>query len=144
MTDDIGPYTSQAEVVSVLIADNDAGALSVVADTADVGGDLSGDGAAAMAIYWGLTDGGTNEEQWANMTPAGMAADEQFGVYVSGLSPGQTYYYRASGFVSGQRGWASDAATFVTDTYEEWQSKKLRISLSGYVPPGETETPSCG
>ncbi|MGJ8696892.1 MAG: lamin tail domain-containing protein [Verrucomicrobiaceae bacterium] len=94
-------------------------ATSVTSNGGIANGNLvdNGDGAdeAAITVYWGTSDGGTDAGLWANSAGGGTRTSPGvFAVSLSGLVPNTTYHYRA--FASNSEGdaWASASESFTT------------------------------
>jgi len=95
------------------------GAATDVTDgTAVLNGTLSMGDYATVSVYWGTTDGGTDRSQWEATNVLGFAAeDEPFAVALTGLTGGQTYYYRCYATNDSNLGedWADATTNFTTD-----------------------------
>jgi len=67
-------------------------------------------------VHWGLSDGGSNSGAWAASVKVGSCANSSTNVYyaVTGLNPGQTYYYTFSASNAATNVWASPSWTFRT------------------------------
>jgi hypothetical protein len=68
-----------------------------------------------VAVHWGTTDGGSNAGAWATSTTVGSwanVASTNISYLVSGLAPGQTYYYTFSASNAGTNVWAEPSWQF--------------------------------
>ena len=88
-------------------------------DTATANGNLISNGAgadpAALTVYWGLTDGGSDTLAWENSIAAGTADKPgTFGAAISGLESSTLYYYRVFATNSVDSDWATSATTIKT------------------------------
>ena len=94
---------------------NAQGATNVTYSGASLNGSLLSTGSAPTTayVYWGPTDGGTNQTSWSNSTSFGVcAAGQALSTNVT-LSPPGTYYYRfyaTNG--AGEDAWAVSSASF--------------------------------
>lgn len=84
---------------AVPVVTSDAGATSVMANTAILRGSLTWDGGlpTSVTVYGGLSDNGmplTPPGGWTLTGPAGETPVGAFSLGVTGLSPNTTYYYR--------------------------------------------------
>ncbi len=76
---------------------------------------LDGDVPAAVTLYWGTSDGGTNAAVWAHTNLLGeVAALGPVSASLSGLTPGTVYYYRFFGTNVQGGAWAPDTVRFET------------------------------
>lgn len=95
------------------VLDTGIGAIPVGARTATLHGSLTAGLTADVSVYWGLTDGGTNPENWGNTNSLGLCYQGSLFALVSGLDPATSYVYRYCGTNIYGQGW-SDASTFTT------------------------------
>ena len=61
---------------------------------------------AAISVYWGTCDGGTDPEQWDHCEVLGASPVGLFSTAVSGLSSNTVYFYRCAGSNSMGHTWA--------------------------------------
>jgi len=101
--------------VGPLGVDNDGGATNLSVGVAQMRGTLT-NGPANVTIYWGTTDGGNTNENWANTNQLGTTSTGSFSNTVSNLYYGVTYYYRcyASNAFDNNTAWAPAATNFTT------------------------------
>jgi len=92
-------------------------ATDVADGTATLNGTLTMGDDATVAVYWGTSDGGTNNSLWEATNVVGYAAeDEPLSVVLTDLTGGQTYYYRWYATNSSNLGedWAGTTTNFTT------------------------------
>ena len=67
-------------------------------------------------VYYGLTDGGTTAGSWSNSVTLGtaLATGATVNGQITGLTPGNTYFFRAKGTNFAGDSWAPAAGSFVT------------------------------
>lgn len=84
-------------------------------DKAILRGQLTYDGQTncLMQFFWGTTDGVTNKVSWATNETLGPIRAGVAEALVTGLTPGQTYYYRACASNWYDEVWASTSTAFV-------------------------------
>ena len=78
----------------------------------------SGNDVPSVVLYWGLTDGGTTPAAWSNTVPLGTSSST-FSRVLTGLTPGNSYYFRAYASNSAGGTWAASTEIFaalVTET----------------------------
>jgi len=92
-----------------------APATNVGPSSAVLGGTIltTGGRAPVAKIYYGTTDGGTVEGNWAGVLDLGQESGAFSGT-VTGLQSGALYYFRAAGTNLGGTGWAAASGTFTT------------------------------
>jgi len=94
-------------------------ATAVLESSATLNGELQdGDLPAAVTLYWGTVDGGTNAAAWAHTNLFGEVSD--FGLLstnLTGLSAESRYYYRYFGSNTQGGSWSPDTMSFVTWRY---------------------------
>ena len=120
----------------VLCVNNASGATNVTTTSAWLNGILvatSNGEPAEVRVYWGLTEGGTNWENWAktNSFRSSIAEGQTLTTNVD-VMPNTTYYYRFYATNEGGEGWASSSASFFTPSAPE-----LNTGL-GAIPVGAT------
>ncbi|MEE9464947.1 MAG: PQQ-binding-like beta-propeller repeat protein, partial [Candidatus Neomarinimicrobiota bacterium] len=119
---------------SVPVITNDGGASNIMADSADLNGNLISTGRSAYAqasVFWGATDGGTVPVDWDHIYDFGMQTAGPLSIHVTGLSAG-TNYYRF--YVENDYGqsWAGSSQRFATpDDLSQW-TYKMKIQFKGY------------
>jgi hypothetical protein len=92
-----------------------AGAGNVQQATADMIGNLTtGSAPVTVICYWGPSDGGAAPGAWANTNSLGMPALGYITNSVTGLTPGQPYYFRYYATNSAADCWATPAVVFTT------------------------------
>jgi len=91
-------------------------ATNVTSTTALLSGWLfsSGESAAEVYVYWGLTDGGTNASDWAHSRSLGTQTSGAISTGVSGLDANSLYYYRHQAINAGGTAWSPGAVSFST------------------------------
>ncbi len=100
------------------------GVESVGAFSARVAGSVTDAGGEAptIRIFYGLTDGGSDEGSWGNSLLVGERTDS-FAATISGLRPETKYHYRATAENSAGRAWSAGTRSFTTT-----DSPTLRIN----------------
>ncbi len=91
-------------------------ASGVTTSSATQNGNLlvAGSGTAAVTIYWGATDQGTNAAAWPNSISLGSLASGAFSTNLTGLNAGQLYAYRCFATNSSGASWAAQSQNFTT------------------------------
>jgi hypothetical protein len=94
-------------------------ASDVGLDLATLNGELLNNGAGAdqsdITIYWGTTDGGTDDAAWQNsVSAASLTTPGTFSANLTGLTQNTLYYYRAQAANSEGEDWAPSSETFST------------------------------
>lgn len=92
-------------------------AAGITATTAQTGVNLQSTGfaPAALKLYYGPADGGTNPAAWASFSDLGTQTTAgSYPATLSGLAPGTVYYYRAFGQNSAGGTWAGSTLSFST------------------------------
>lgn len=109
---DIGAY--EATVAAPSVTNTPATAIS--GSTAVLNGELLSDGYAAtlVVLYWGMVDGGTNADLWANTNVLGFLAVGAFSTNVTGLTANTTYRYRCRASNELTSTWAASSTEFST------------------------------
>ena len=93
--------------------DNGSGATNLTSGVAQLRGTLA-NGPADVRIFWGATDGGTNQANWANLNLLTGVASGAFSSNVSNLLYGLTCYYRCCASNQWGTGWAIATSNFTT------------------------------
>ncbi len=96
--------------VGVPFVDNGAGA-TVAASSATLRGNLTDGIRADISIYWGPTDGGTNQGAWANVEELSTQPEGDFSVDVT-VYAGFTNYYRCYASNAVGDAWSPSSTTF--------------------------------
>ena len=93
-------------------------ASNVTLAAATLNGTLVSTGTAptTVSVYWGLADGGTNAQAWANTNAFGQVAAGALYTNVTGLPPMTRYYYRYYATNSIGESWGTSGTTFRTAT----------------------------
>lgn len=88
-------------------------ATAVSKTSATLNGELlDGDLPVSVTLYWGAADGGDNPAAWAHTNIVGaVSVHGMIGVPVTGLTPGQTLYYRFKSENSHGTVWTDTAGT---------------------------------
>ena len=90
---------------------------SVDSSSATVQGQLTGLNNGDAAIYWGLTDGGTNAANWGHTNSfPGQVPNVPFSVGLSSLTTFTNYYYRCYATNAYGAAWASATTNFFTQS----------------------------
>ena len=91
-------------------------ATDVTTTTVTLGGEVTdvGDGAPAITIFWGTSDGGVNPVSWQNSVNLAGTHSGMFSAGVTGLSPGTTYYFTARATNSAGESWSLAGGEFET------------------------------
>jgi len=99
---------------------DNTGATNITSTSARLNGIVTGTEGEnpAVYVYWGDNDGGTTAGNWDHLIPLGTMGEVVFYTDISGLSDGQTYYYRCYVEDSSKGVWASSTESFeaVTST----------------------------
>ena len=102
--------------------------------TADLESTLSDNGNAATSLvfYWGDNDGGTNPSSWDSNFTVSNAQEGTLRKSLSGLTSGNTYYFRS--FASNWKGnvWASTTRSFTTVTSTTRDTPVRNSDLKGW------------
>jgi len=104
------------QAASLPSVDNGGGASSVTLTAALLSGTLTGGNPAPnIWIYWGTTNGGTNQGSW-NLPPIsiGQPGMTDFSSYRETLTPNQTYWYRSYATNETGEAWAPTSTNFTT------------------------------
>jgi hypothetical protein len=97
---------------------NSTGASNITSTSARLNGEVTSTGNEnpAVTIYYGTTDGGNTQGNWASHLDLGTKGQETFYADVSNLTPNTPYYYRSYASNSAGFGWANTSAQFTTPT----------------------------
>ena len=95
---------------------NSNGASAVMTSSARLNGEVTSTGVQnpTVHIYWGTTDGATNQASWQHDENLGTKGVGTFYRDISSLAWGTTYYYRCFASNSAGSSWASSTARFST------------------------------
>ena len=75
----------------------------------------SGADPAALTIYWGTSDGGTDSGSWNSSVSGGtQTSPGPFSASLTSLAPASTYFYRSFASNSAGTDWAPETITFTT------------------------------
>ncbi|HKW30683.1 MAG TPA: DUF2341 domain-containing protein, partial [Verrucomicrobiae bacterium] len=140
------PLLNQPLPAPVNLAVTNGGAI-VASNTVSLAGTLAqgvyGDSEAAMYVYYGRQDGGTNPAAWEGGRFVGINTNfnpRTFSVTLNNLAPQTNYFYRFYAANSLTSAWASASASFTTETITPSDfGSRMKISFSGY-DRGETLT----
>ncbi|MCE9616069.1 MAG: lamin tail domain-containing protein [Lentisphaerae bacterium] len=135
LTDAAGTWTSRTVEVTALAVSN-VQVEAVTDGQAIFDGQLSGDAAAEVRVYWGRVDGGTQPTAWESSALVGSVSNAGFSLRAGNLQQDLEYHVRASARVGASLGWAPQSVAFTTPGYGSW-SNTARIRFDGYV---EAET----
>jgi hypothetical protein len=91
-------------------------ATDVTTTTVTLGGEVTdvGDGAPAITIFWGTSDGGVNPVSWDDSVNLAGTHSGMFSAGVTGLSPGTTYHFTARATNSAGESWSLAGGEFET------------------------------
>lgn len=127
-----------AALASVTVANGGLVALSSnsAALTGTVSPNVYGDDAAAVRIFWGLQDGGTNRAAWTNSMTLGLATNfnaTSFTAPLTNLCPATNYFFRFYATNSAGEFWATNSSTFSTVVLDpDAFGSRLKLSFPGY------------
>ena len=124
-------------------------ASDVTVNSATVSGDLlnDGDSATTVTLYWGASDGGTNDSAWAQSTVVGTGSEGLYTENLTGLTPNTTYFIRHT--ASNEFGLTWSPATFsfttgdptpaveslaATNVFVDHATANAQLSEDGGVP----------
>jgi formylglycine-generating enzyme required for sulfatase activity len=107
----VQPQTNGLPTIS-----NGSGASDVTMVSATFNGNLlsTGTSATVVSLYWGASDAGATTIGWDHVVNFGQCAQGPLSTNVTGLTPGNTYYYRFYATNSIGSIWGSPAAQFKT------------------------------
>jgi hypothetical protein len=100
---------------------NASGAINITAISARLNGEITSTGGedSTVHIYWGNNDGVTNPANWDTDINLGVRGAGAFYTDISGLTSGQTYYYRCVASNSAGSDWADSTSSFVAQNHVE-------------------------
>ncbi|RME93492.1 MAG: hypothetical protein D6766_08115, partial [Verrucomicrobia bacterium] len=134
LEDEAGAHDSPAVPVMVaarLLVEN-LGATAVGDVNATLQGRFEGDGPAAVTVFWGETDGGTDPAGWENRVELGELEPGSFAFTTASLRPGRTWFYRCRASRDGRDFWAGTSASFTTLANHDAWRYRMRIRFPGY------------
>lgn len=134
-TDDAGTTASREVLVILSTVNNAEGASDIAAASAALNGSLSYNGRGDATVYWGLTDGHADTNDWENATSLETQTGH-FSTTVEGLRASAVYYYRC--YVTNAYGhyWADSTASFVSAP----ANVSLDLSVATFSENGGTAT----
>jgi hypothetical protein len=107
-------FTTLTVVPTVNNAD---GASNITENAATLNGNLSLQfGTAAITVYWGEEDGGTNKASWDNPGSLGARSQGAFSTNITGLTVDTLYYYRTYASNTYGDAWASETSLWMAQT----------------------------
>ncbi|MDD5522887.1 MAG: DUF2341 domain-containing protein [Kiritimatiellae bacterium] len=124
------------ESTTLPVINNNGGVTNVTMSSAWINGYLviTGGAPTTVSVYWGETDGGTNELTWGNVINFGITGAGPLTTNVTGLSVASTYYYRYYASNSYGECWAPYSTIFSPVRYQ------MQIMFNGYTVTNETLT----
>lgn len=131
--DDGGSCTSAVSVVQAVgpMVLTDRGATDIGEFTASVQGELGGLDRAAVTVYWGVADGGSNALAWDHSAGIASAPAGGFVIPVDHLGAGVRFFYRLCGARAQGTVW-TPVADFEVPGYERWNNA-AKLSFDGYA-----------
>ena len=132
ITDEGGSDASPPSVVNALGLENGLQVTNYTDTTALLSATLQGQGSANVTVFWGPSDGGTNDSAWMDSKPLGIFGPGTFATQIGGLRSSHTYYYRFHAETVGGEGWSAHAGVFRTQSYRNW-TRRMKITFPGYV-----------
>ncbi|MEM7393354.1 MAG: LamG domain-containing protein, partial [Verrucomicrobiota bacterium] len=122
--------TRLVEGLAPLSVNNGGGATDIGIDLeATLNGHLERN-TAAVTVFWGLSDGGTNPAAWKHAVSLGTLSTGSFSTSVTGIYYGATYYYRTYASNAIATAWADDTATF--QNRKPAGPKSMTVDFCGY------------
>ena len=108
-------FSSQFTIPAHAVIINSS-AKEILSDSAIIGANILDDGGDApdVTIFWGTTDGGTEQDSWQNALDLGEVETTEAEKPISGLTPGTRYFYRAMATNMAGDSWASLTSSFQT------------------------------
>ncbi len=142
----MSPLLNQPLPAPVNLAVTNGDAI-VASNTVSLAGTLAqgvyGDSEAAMYVYYGRQDGGTNPGAWEAGRFIGVNTNfnpRTFSITLNNLAPQTNYFYRFYAANNITSAWASASSSFTTETITPSDfGSRMKISFSGY-DRGETLT----
>ncbi len=136
----VSPLLNQPLSAPVALTLANAGAMVLSNTTATLSGSLAqgiyGDNQAAVYVYYGLQDGGTNFSNWQNARFLGINTNfnpRTFSVTVNNLMPNTNYYFRFYASNGNTNVWAPSSAPFSTVILGPSNyGSGMTITFSGY------------
>ena len=107
-------------------------ATAVTDRGATLNGRLFGPASAAVKLFWGPTDGGTDPDAWAYGVSLGSVSNAAFALPLTGLTRGREFAYRLRAKATGRTGWSPNATAFAPHAFAEW-ARALDIGFPGYA-----------
>ncbi|HEV2437018.1 MAG TPA: DUF2341 domain-containing protein [Verrucomicrobiae bacterium] len=143
----VSPLLNQPLSAPVALTVANASAVVSTNDTATVSGTLAqgiyGDSEAALWVYYGRQDGGTNPAAWEGGRFVGVNTNfnlHTFSVTLNNLVPQTNYFFRFYAANATTNAWAPSSALFSTMTLNPSDyGSSMKISFAGYNR-GETLT----
>ena len=130
---------------SLTLSNNSAS--QIARTSATLNGTLTGSGAVCNVwAYWGPTDGGTNSANWTNSAYVGSftnVVSTNLNCAVSGLTPETPYCFRFFGTNAATNFWAAPSLSFKTQPDFSTWLHMMKVTFSGYNPPGGASTLAC-
>jgi hypothetical protein len=91
----------------------------------------TGGSATTVFIYWGTTDGVTNQGSWANITNLGVQSVGLVSCELTGLTPDTTYYYRFNVTNANGASWDTRSSSFKTLLDMSQYQFKISVGFPG-------------
>ncbi len=109
-------FTKNIYVPPYIMVANDEDAVETSFTSAKLSGRflMNGPPPVYVSIFWGRTDGGTNQADWENAVHLGELQLGPFSTVVTGLLQGATYYYRCFASNKTEQAWAPTSTQFRT------------------------------
>ena len=96
------------------LAISNTGATNVTGTSARLNGEVTDTGGEdpSVFLYWGTADGGTTSGLWDHSINLGILGQETFNTDLTGLTSGETYFYRCRAVNSVKDVWAASTESF--------------------------------